>query len=102
MYTYSYVMVIKDQTYYNIIIQLRCGNIIITLLQAHYNQNAYLYIYAYIRRPKVFKSWPYTPTAISVHQYLISAFLPATLRNDCEIIISVNSEQDVPMFIVSH
>ena len=50
----------------------------------------------------MFKTLPHTLTAISVHQSLISIFLPATSRNDCEIIISVNSEQDVPISIVSH
>ena len=65
----------------------------IIFIRAHYNQNAYLYMYAYIRHPKVFTSFPYTPIAISVHHSLINTFLLVTPRNDSEIIISVSSEQ---------
>ena len=77
----------------------------IIFIWAHYNQNAYLYMYAmyaYIHHLKVFTSLPHTPTAISVHYSLINTFLPVIPRNDNEILISVNSEQDVPISIVSH
>ena len=50
----------------------------------------------------VFKSSPHAPIFISVHYSLINTFLPAISRNDSEIIISVNSEQDVPIYIISH
>ena len=77
--------------------QEKCRNIMIIFIWAHYNQNAYSYMYAYIRYPKVFTSLPHTPTTISVHHFLIKTFLPTTLRNDNKILISVNSEQDVLM-----
>ena len=73
----------------------------IILIQALYNQIAYLYMYAYIHHPKVFTSSPHIPTAINVHHSMINTFLPAIPRNDSEILISVNSKQDVPMSIVS-
>ena len=73
----------------------------IIFLQALYKQNAYIYKYACIRHPKVFKSSPHTPTAISVHHSLIHTFLPATSRSDSEIKISVSNEQDVPSFTMS-
>ena len=72
-----------------------------TFIQAHYNQNTYLYMYAYIRHLKIFKSLPHTPTAISVHHSLIHTFLLATSRSDSEIKISVSKEQDVPNFTMS-
>ena len=61
-------------------------NIMIIFIWALYNQNAYLYMYAYIYHPKVFTSSPHTPTAISFHHSLIDTFLPTTLRNDSEIL----------------
>ena len=73
----------------------------IIFLQALYKQNAYIYKYAYIRHPKVFKSSPHTPTAICVHHSLIYTFLPATSRSDSEIKISVSNEQDLPNFTMS-
>ena len=74
----------------------------IIFIRAHYNQNTYLYMYAYIRHPKVFKSSPHTSTAISVHHSLNNIFLLATLRNDSEIKISVNNGEDVPIAIMSY
>ena len=73
----------------------------IIFLQALYNQNAYIYKYACIRHPKVFKSSTYTSTAIGVHHSLIHTFLPATSRSDSEIKISVSNEQDVHNFTMS-
>ena len=73
----------------------------IIFLQAFYKQNAYIYKYACIRHPKVFKSSPYIPTAINVHHSLIYTFLPAISRSDNEIKISVSNEQDVPSFTMS-
>ena len=83
------------------IIQIRYGNIMIILIQALYNQNSNLYMYAYIHHPKVFTSQPHTPTTISVHNSLIDSFLLKAPRNDSEILILVNSEQDVPISIMS-
>ena len=74
----------------------------IIFLQALYKQNAYIYKYACIRHPKVFKSSPHTSTAISVHHSLNNIFLLATLRNDSEIKISVNNGEDVPIAIMSY
>ena len=74
----------------------------IIFIQAHYNQNAYLYMYAYIRHLKVFKSSQHTPATISVHHSLINTFLPKISRNDSEIIISINNEQDLPISIMSY
>ena len=51
--------------------------------------------------PKGLQSSPHTPTAISIYHSLIHTFLPATLRSDSEIKISVNNEQDVPNFTIS-
>ena len=51
--------------------------------------------------PTIFKSSPHTPTAINVHHSLINTFLPTTLKDNSEIIISVNSEQDMPNSNVS-
>ena len=111
--TYMYVYICKSYVYLLIyggckrpnILQnnntSKYGNIMIIFIRAHYNQNAYLYMYAYIHHPKVFKSSPHIATAISVHHSLIDNFLPVIQRNDSEILISVNSEQDVTMFIVS-
>ena len=73
----------------------------IIFIRALYNQNTFLYMYACIYHLKVVTSSPHTPTAISVHHSLIDTFLPATPRNDSEILISVNSEQDVPISILS-
>ena len=73
----------------------------IIFLQALYNQNAYIYEYASIRHPKVFKSSPHTPTTISIHHSLIHTFLPVTSRSDSEIKISVSNEQDMPGFTMS-
>ena len=67
----------------------------ITFIHAYYNQNSYLYMYAYICHPKVFTFSPHILTAISVHHSLINNFLPTTPRNDSEILVSLNSEQDV-------
>ena len=47
--------------------------------------------------PIVFKSSPHIPTAINVHHSLIDTFLSATSRNDSEITISINSEQNIPI-----
>ena len=68
MYTYSYVVVIRERTYSKIIIQITYRNIMIILIRAHYYQNAYLYMYAYIRHPKVFTSSPHT------HCYQLPSF----------------------------
>ena len=111
--TYVYVYICKSYVYLLIcggrkrsdILQNhdtdKCGNIMITFIRAIYNQNAYLYMYAYIHHPKVFIYSPYIPTAISVHHSLINTFLPVTPRNDSEILISVNNKQDVPISSVS-
>ena len=111
--TYMYIYICKSYVYlpicdshrrsnilYNII-QIKCENIMIIFIRALYNQNTYLYMCAYICYLKVFTSSPYTLTAISVYHSLINTFLPVIPRNDSEILISVNSEQDVPMSIVS-
>ena len=67
----------------------------------HYNKKMYLYMYAYIHHQKVFISSLHIPTAISIHHFLINTFLPETPRNISEILISINSEQDVPMTTLS-
>ena len=73
----------------------------ITFIRALYNQNTYLYMYAYIQHLNVFTSSPHTSIAISVHHFLVNTFLPVTPRNDSEILILVNNAQDVLISSVS-
>ena len=79
----------------------------IFILQAHNYiktyQNIHIIVYIYIYICYTYVSLRKSPPSLlaSIQSQTVT-FLPETPRNESEILISVNSEQDVPISIVSH